>query len=124
MSMVKVKTSELIGPALDWAVATAEGISIHALCAGGFAVNCEDYSPSTDWIQGGPLIERYRVVCDYGRPLSDGESPRWFAQCWSPYAGEYGATPLIAACRAIVAAKLGNEVQVPAELVQEVSGGK
>lgn len=101
MSMVKVKTSELIGPALDWAVATAEGISIHALCAGGFAVNCEDYSPSTDWSQGGPLIEKYLGGC----LLRVDEL-------------------LLNAMRAIVLEQLGDVVSVPAEIVQEVSGGK
>jgi Protein of unknown function (DUF2591) len=56
-----IKTSELIGAALDWAVAKCEGR--HELAT----IWVEDdqygnhiqrpYSPSTDWAQGGPIIE-------------------------------------------------------------------
>ena len=115
--MTKIKTSELEGAALNWAVAMAAGyddvrvdldghvIVVHEendMCG---LMESELYSPSTDWSQGGPLIEWYHV---------DVES------CpWSAYYGRktmHGDSPLIAACRAIVAAKLGDEVDVPEEL--------
>lgn len=114
MSMIEVKTDELSGAALDWAVAKVEGYDLmkhpfrRAFIDG---VGHVDYRPSTDWSQGGPLIEEYRVAIDY-RALSK----TWDAYCSGWMNG--CETPLIAACRAIVAARLGDTVQVPAELLQ------
>ena len=60
---MKVKTSELTGAALDWAVAKSMGGHIGVangdVCfdtgnGEGFNV----FTPSTDWSQGGPIIER------------------------------------------------------------------
>ena len=121
---MKIKTSELVGAQLDWAVAKAAGLNArYSDNCGGLSI-AEPYSPedrvvwapSTDWSQGGPLIESCMVVCDYGRPLAASEKPIWFAQVWKPYGGMAGNTPLIAAMRAIVAAKLGDEIEVPEEL--------
>lgn len=120
MKMVEVKVSELQGAALDLAVASIEGYDLmkhpfrRAFIPG---VGHVDYSPSTDWSQGGLLIERYSVsiaahvagkvkacvgidVIPYARAVST----------------QGGPTHLIAACRAIVSAKLGDTVQIPAEL--------
>lgn len=89
MTMIEVKTADLIGPALDWAVAVVEypgclnraGIGdfwrvtgmdedgdkylvgkIYALGAWENGVQARRYEPSTDWSQCGPLIEKYRLV--------------------------------------------------------------
>lgn len=108
MSMVEVKVSELSGAALDYMVATVEQLNIHSLCRDGFAVDCEDYSPSTDWGQGGPLIENYWH--DIDTVMIDDMGPGWpdFV---------HGDMLLRLFCRAIVAAKLGEVVSIPAELV-------
>jgi hypothetical protein len=66
------------------------------------------YSPSTDWAQGGPLIDAYRIAFEDG--IVD------FYACL-PGGEGYGKTHLIAACRAIVVAKLGEAVDIPTELV-------
>ena len=55
-----MKTSELTGAALDWAVAKAEGIGLGPR---GFVVYYHEgepamWLPSTDWAQAGPIIER------------------------------------------------------------------
>ena len=127
---VEVKTAELIGAALEYSVAMALDAhgqetgsstlsdSKHWVIPGFAPMRWDDWTPSTDWSQGGPLIERYMVACDYGRPLADGEKPLWFAQVWKPYGGMHGDTPLIAACRAIVAANLGETALVPVELTK------
>ena len=112
--MTKIKTSELQGAALDWAVAEAVGLSVTrelngwhqveegSICLGWVGVN---YRPSTNWSQGGPLIERHEVEIEAGP---------WSACCGIKTM--HGDTILEAACRAIVAAKLGDEVDVPEEL--------
>ena len=144
MEMVEVKTSELIGAALDWAVAVVEGwepvrgstlrkvsvvlgIEIECLAFAGKHIEGampepRSYYPSTDWSQGGPLIEKYDVWLS---PITDCEPSGWDADVYELDGSEGTgvrtiqgcATPLIAACRAIVAAKLGDTVLVPAELL-------
>ena len=62
-----IKTSELTGAALDWAVAKCEGkdhdCEAHAgnVLYGRVASGFIHYKPSTDWAQGGPIIERERI---------------------------------------------------------------
>ena len=120
--MTKIKTSELEGAALNWAVAKACGIGVWVKNGRAFQDilgtpdrPCSFWSPSRMWDQGGPLIERYEVAL----------SPEQFGWEASVYDGGHmnpidgqGPTPLIAACRAIVAAKLGDVVEVPDELTQ------
>jgi hypothetical protein len=96
-----MKTSELTGAALDWAVAKAIG----------------EYKPvavphySTDWAQGGPIIEKE------GIRLHRSHTGDWWAGAESePHKPISGPTPLIAAMRCYVASKLGDEVDVPEEL--------
>lgn len=100
--MVEVKTSDLIGPALDWAVAKAIGCRFLRKW-------------STDWAQGGPLIDKYKVSIGHVE-TRDGEF--WIGSISSrDGTAETSDGPLVAACRAIVAAKLGDVVQVPSVLV-------
>jgi hypothetical protein len=95
-----MKTSELIGPALDWAVSAAE-------------MDTEDGNPaahySTDWAQGGPIIEREKM----GTIWIGGE---WQAQSFLYEGTGCGPTPLISAMRCFVASKLGDEIDIPEEL--------
>lgn len=51
---MKIKTSELIGPVLDWAVSVAEMDTEDGLLPPAY---------STDWSQGGPIIEREGDQC-------------------------------------------------------------
>lgn len=112
-----MKTNELTGPALDWAVAKCEGNLItfdpeHHTDSGSW----EKYS--TDWAQGGPIIEREEISiqCCY----LDGEFDCWMADSKKlnddDGMEQYGPTPLIAAMRCFVASKLGEEVDIPEEL--------
>ena len=117
--MIEVKTADIIGPALDWSVAKAVGYQLRILGGTGShdasdaeLVFC--FKPSTGWAQGGPLIDDYVVQLE---PWAG----YWTAKtdCGlgvSHYVKRDGNTPLIAVCRAIVAAKLGEVVSVPAEL--------
>ena len=131
---MKVKTADLIGPALDWAVGTALELPVeicqifqygrpngkHYISIGetdkdGAEV---DFEPSEEWSQGGPLIEREWLDITSWPNESD-EEERW--QCHQydapkPYQA-LGPTPLVAAMRCLVASRLGDEVDVPDELV-------
>ena len=100
---MKLKTSELQGAVLDWAVAK---------CEVGDAINEIDdpHFYSTDWALAGPIIEREGItVRRYTDALWDASIGRL------DYVAD-GPTPLVAAMRAYVASKLGDEVEVPDEL--------
>ena len=107
-----MKTSELIGVALDWAVARCEGIVGYGDALDIGFIKEGGYTPSSDWAQGGPIIERERIRID----------PRgvWCAahdSCeWTYYMGE---TPLIAAMRCYVASKLGDEIEISEDLIKQ-----
>ena len=116
-----MKTSELTGQALDWAVAMCEGID-HDTAAMNIMFGDDNgwfLAFSTDWAQGGPIIERERMDIE----CWDFNSMPWKASMWwddEDSSGDikmYGPTPLIAAMRCYVASKLGEEVDVP-ELLQ------
>lgn len=116
---VQVTINALSGPALDWAVAKAEGIEIDSSHGKELRINviCKGlqspWLPSTNWHQGGPLIEKHAIGF-WGY-----DADNWQAQS-SPedvvYTG-IGPTHLIAACRLIVSAKFGKVVSVPKELI-------
>ena len=94
-----MKTSELTGAALDWAVSEAEGVSYADYMEDG-PINQRKWS--TDWAQAGPIIERE------GIELSPDESHNmWCAFMTNEGVGyEYwGPTPLIAAMRCYVASR-------------------
>lgn len=126
MTMIEVKTSELIGPALDWAVAKAEGDEHWTSDRNidWFAWRMRNWKPSTDWAQCGPLIEKYMIRTQYAADTEKRADAGCLAQTWRPYALAHGDTLLIAACRAIVAAELGDTVQVPKELMADAAIGE
>ena len=111
---MKMKTRGLQGAALDWAVAMCEGVKL--MGAHGFVRDSYDnevlFEPSTDWAQGGPIIEREKIGLDY---YPDG-GQAWGALCDGGNHESFGPTPLIAAMRCFVASKLGDEVTIPEEV--------
>lgn len=94
-----MKTNELTGDALDWAVAKCEGLRTYVEVVEGF-------KPSTDWMQGGPIIEREKITWD-------GMAARIFVPERNCSICVYGPTTLIAAMRCYVASKLGDDVEIP-----------
>jgi hypothetical protein len=116
-----IKTIDLTGPALDWAAAKAEGFTPNQAWTHGKVAlwkgRAYKYSPSTDWSQGGPIIEREDIGLRRGYS-DDGGFDGWVAQVWTQNTVfEDGPTPLIAAMRCYVASKLGDEIDVPDELI-------
>ena len=73
----------------------------------------DGFEPSTDWAQGGPIIEREGITL---RSCIDGAA--WDAElAYEETILASGPTPLIAAMRCFVASKLGDEVDIPEELL-------
>lgn len=113
-----MKVSELEGALLDYWVGRADGriklrtshretqaLHIPDGSGGGVWVS---YSPSADWAQGGPIIDQERISV---KQPADGGAHAYFDGRNATVAGP---TPLIAAMRAYVASKLGDEVgEVP-----------
>jgi hypothetical protein len=90
-----MKTSELTGPALDWAVSQIEG---------------HERAYSTDWAHGGPIIE------EEGMSLNMEDRAVWHAAMWWDGRGEVvgvGSTPLVAAMRCFVTSRMGDTIEVP-----------
>lgn len=120
MKLVKLKVEQLMGPALDWAVAKAVGGNpwVSPFGGVGFDSDCwalAPYQPSISWDHCGPLIERFNI----GLTVMNGS---WLATEGehSGGCGEscYGGNQREAACRAIVLSQLGEEVEVPETLVE------
>lgn len=110
---MQIETAKLEGAALDWVVAELEGEALSAVTKGyvtGKGRPAGKYSPSTDWAQGGPIIEREKIC------FSISTVEGWKAAKWNLDFGnesiQYAPTPLIAAMRCYVASLLGIEVEV------------
>jgi len=124
-----MKTAELQGAALDWAVAKCEGRCTDMLPLYDDKPDGEsfwalegntDCMYSTRWNAGGPIIERERIALNWETyDTGDLSVGVWVA---TVYAGEShiqgdGPTPLVAAMRCFVASKLGDDVEIPQELL-------
>lgn len=119
-----MNTNELTGAALNWAVAKCEGWPLDIWFDEDQLPMVRDdevpeYKPSTDWSQGGPIIEREGISLVYDVELCQEEGQEYYATSYAVESGEgriYGPTPLIAAMRCYVAFKLGDTVELPEEL--------
>lgn len=126
--LIEVKTADLSGEALGWAVGKAEGLDLYleppgyngvpwrvfSRYRGSVTERSERYNPWSDWALGGPLMEANNVSI---------HCPQHDSDCWAAWITKggkdvvHGGRVLPAACRAIIAAKLGDTVQVPKELM-------
>lgn len=146
MEMVEVQVSDLHGTALNLAVAQAEGRKVCLIRGGAYGapnslwyvadlLDGRKYDPAGNWAVGGPLLDKYDVeLMRFGEQAFYERDPQWNQK---PCIGAVirrapgctyneihieecneGGTRLIAGCRAIVCARLGKAVMVPAELVE------
>jgi hypothetical protein len=136
---MQIKTSKLTGVILDWAVAKCEAEAVELISARMITerrhVNLTpeevaslpapkpylvipgvgNAAYSTNWSQGGPIIERECITL----VNADGDD------VWSAYPiadnpvahRRSGSTPLIAAMRCYVASKMGDIVEIPDQLL-------
>jgi len=122
-----LKVSELDGASLDAAVARCEGYLppvMYSPNEGEPAAlwmphptlphfRVEDWHPSTQWAQGGPIIERERISVETDRMLRPEAPVTWVAFIWDDpkhYTSLGAPTPLIAAMRLYVMTKYGEEL--------------
>jgi len=130
-----MKTSELNGAALDWAVAKIIAIgedqlsALHVKRGRPFLLvdGGNPYGParacnfSTDWSLVGPILERegISVINTHGTVWAATTYPAH--QIYQGHTDAHfqgvGPTPLIAAMRCYVTVKLGDEVELPKELI-------
>ena len=129
---MKIKTQDLTGAALDWAVAISKGIPAEELYIqkwgsrmpssiyrrnrdedgnlDGTYTTGPDLLFSRKWEAGGPIIEREGITLRCGLHGWDAELEEFDAI-------SHGPTPLVAAMRCYCSYKLGDEVEVPNELL-------
>lgn len=116
-----MKVTDLKGAQLDYWVAKAEGLALSVdwnqgdyILVGAGSGDLQRFSPSTDWSAGGPIIDRERITVI-----------AWKRDQWGAFVGDQhpyldvkadwdedatGPTPLVAAMRAYVKSKFGEEV--------------
>jgi hypothetical protein len=137
--MKTIKVSEAEGAALDWLVAKCEGALAPLgnvqvidnkrplICVAGDPEHGGSrvyYAPSSDWAQGGPIIEREDIAFrKYHRTDSAAHGTHYARICresgtmvgWHKTTGfqHTGPTPLVAAMRCYVSSRLGDTVEVP-----------
>lgn len=114
---MKHKVAELAGTELDAAVALAEGDRLPDFWRDPDDGTCwsrpgrEEWQPSERWSQGGPISEH--ALFDISR--FRGGDMAWIASYGDPehLRSETGPTFLVAAMRAYVASRFGDEVDLP-----------
>jgi hypothetical protein len=119
---MKIKTNTLAANKLDWAVAKCEELDVYIpafadnpwlqlrLPDGG-AIMCPNFGEN--WTHGGLIIEREGINLTFtnkGDVVADNAATI-----------VRGPTVLIAAMRCYVASKLGDEVDIPEELCEQIS---
>ncbi len=144
--MKTIKVSELTGAALNWVVAKCEGTLGHFVQPNEkrgitkWEVVPTTRRYTTNWAQGGPIIERERItivcaegdysstlrgyktywVADIGHQTADtvygSQGDNWGDSFQIDACAMFGSTPLEAAMRCYVANNLGDTVEVPKEL--------
>lgn len=116
---MKIRVSEATPVQLDWLVAKCEGVEYRYMESVGGDYNgrwwWEVRKYSSDRTQGGPIVDREGIATQ-----PSGHIHAWWACIGKPdeeTLGYEGPTPLIAAMRCYVASKLGDEVEIPEELL-------
>ena len=132
--IMKVKTTDLIGPALDYAVAKCEG-SVTEFAFDGLSYRFKfdgkskilakgwapmSWYPSSNWVQGGSLIEREGIYLRANDTVTEWAAGALRKNRLDKKPGQlfYAKTPLVAAMRCFVASKLGDEIEIPEELLK------
>lgn len=105
---MKIKTAELKGRALDWALAKARGHNVAISYCGGVCIQglmgWQDFNYVNVQLA---LCLEHRLIVDYRDPSARSQTSKAY----------FGDTAAEAVARCVVAMRLGDEVEVPSELV-------
>lgn len=135
----KVNVSALTGAALDWAVATCEGLPIQrdpmAFSAGSesgywiwdertptqtrYQLIGREYSPSSNWSQAGPIMDAHDIFPSRYYACAENNPNEY--QAGTGLAWVRGETPIQAAMRSVVASVFGDEIEVPSALIDAMA---
>ncbi len=118
MTMTKVKTAELVGAQLDWAVAIALGWTRWGAYPDCWLTNgasrdiskgpsYQNFHPSVNWRDGGPILDREKIGFKHD------VHGTWATHPLALCGAILGNDMLEAAMRAFVASRLGDVVEVP-----------
>ncbi len=132
--MKTVKIRDLVGPALDWVVAKA--LKHEVFISGSVVMNrvwttaSQEgiFSPTTDWSQAGLIIESEGIKWNTYGSVFYAWTPdhKWFDPLYEQFTDSprtawrgfaYGQTLLLAVMRCYATSTLGEEVEIPEELV-------
>ncbi|MCE5979097.1 phage protein NinX family protein [Pseudomonas sp. JR33AA] len=126
--LIEVKTADLAGEALGWAVGKAEGLHVYleppgyngvpwrvfARYRGEAIEHIKRYNPWEDWELGGPLIDKYNGSTQYHSGLASNvhySGGPALSGIWC-----YGPTALTAFLRSLTFHKSGSIVKIPMNL--------
>jgi len=102
--LVSVRIEQLTGPALEWAINAIEG----------------DQQAVSGQLDLFDLPDAEQLIEKYGVWVDVGHRHPWLADATNdPFNRQIGETRTIAVFRAVVFAKRGATVKVPAELIQQ-----
>lgn len=110
----RVKTSELIGAALDWVITHEKFPSSRDF------MDPYTIEYSTDWASGGPIIAKNKISIAYYPDGGHKDGGEWIASVGgddTPFQEESGPTALVAAMRCYVASRFGSHLKVPTILL-------
>ncbi|ENY75652.1 hypothetical protein C206_20841 [Pseudomonas putida TRO1] len=133
--LIEVRVSNLSGEALGWAVGKAEGLDVYleppgyngvpwrvfARYQGQATEHAKRFNPWEDWAVGGPLTGKYQIEFMAG---DDNMEMHASLAAWRQYGKSHrtrfitGTNHLVAACRAVVATRIGDTALVPKELLR------
>lgn len=118
-----INVNEAEGVVLDWLVAKAAGFTPYSHRGQLYPHYvddrdaCASWSPTTNWNQAGPIIERERLDGFWNPELG-----KWSIAGWDSRAErevvERHESLLVASMRCFAVSKLGNQAEVPEELCQ------
>ncbi|MCX4217450.1 hypothetical protein MKZ87_07335 [Pseudomonas sp. MCal1] len=102
--VVSIRTEELASPAMDWAINAIEA----------------DQQPVAGQLDLFALPDAEQLIEKYGVWVDAGHRHLWLADMTNdPFNRQIGETRAIAVFRAVIFAKRGATVEVPAELIQQ-----
>ncbi len=127
MAMIKVRTSELSGQSLNWAVAMAEKAEVCTMCRHGvwFVATANSSTLLPNWYN--PAIDSRADVIMDSEKIGTEWCWNYDEPCWRAGINlhsvrlerhRYGSTRREAAMRVFVASKIGDDVEIPGELIK------